>query len=1330
MKRKWLLSSLLPALLASGATAQVVSFHDAGNFQVTFPGNGYFFLYNELFAGQGAYSDPGNDVWNGFGHYGAWQGWCYGTKVPQNPGNPGNPYACYNDPYNASAGWVSSTGSSLFDSATGSVTSSGNATSGGQWTPVTLSVSGVPEDRGLVDAVDSAGVGYTVPNGSPGFLLGNYGFNNGAQPDEVFTLKKVPTGAYGLYLYGVNYNNNGGTLFSVNSGTAHNGIAATVNGQNGSPAQTFVEGQNFVIFENVTPDINGNITITASPNNPAGETYVNGFQLIFNPPPTAVGSTAAQNVSAGGTANFSFSPAFATSPSFRWQFVHGGVANNLTDGGNISGSATTNLTIANVSSTNVGLYQCVISTATATNTSPAAPLTILSSPATGPLQQGDPATNVGIVTQPGDTLNDFGGVTIPYFSTIPPCYDMTVTNVEDNTLSQYENFGANGTNGPFVGPVGFIVTPNIGATVVKGMRLFTASSHPEDDPADYLLEGSNDGGNTFTSISGGLLGLPAQRNAAGGVINVTNQVLQEIDFANSAAYSTYRLTFTNVNSNATAANGLQIAEVQFLGSLPAVPPGIAQQPEAAEVLLAGTTFHATVAAAGAGPYNYQWYFNTSQQIAGATNSTLTLTNVQTTNNGSYKCVISNSYGSTNSAASSLTVVTPTLYQQSILALNPLGYWPLNETSGTTAFDYVNGYNGTYAGSISLAQSGVAAPGFGSPSYSAGFDGYSAYVDIPEGPFNITTPITLLGWVQGPFNVGPVMDILGHGDSSYRLTVTASGAVQFADGSGNCAGPTSIADGGWHLVAGVYAGGSGATTNDFLYVDGVLVATAETTSVAGSAYDLWIGGAPDYGAKRLFYGNLCHIAVIPQALSTAQIQQINDFAEAPPTVSVPSHPVTVDQGGNGAISSTVTGTRPFSYQWYYFNGNNNVLIPGATNGTLNLTNIQPVQQSYSYYVVVSNAYGAATSLSATLNVLSGAPAIQTDIFPSLVGVPVGDPVTFSVTVSGTEPFSYQWAGGSGAIAGATNSSYTFSALAGSNTYSVTIRNSDGSTPSSTAVVVGVPNPPPVVSFNGNGPNWTLNGGDTFSSYVATLSDNALKLTVGGDEATSAFFDTPQYIGGFFASYTYQATGSGGITFCVQNSTSGAGALGGFCGGLGYLGITPSAAFEMNISSGIQFGTNGSTGPYTSTAPVNMTSGDPIHVQLNYSQKVLSVSLLDTTAGTTFTTSYATDLSGILGGGLAFVGFTGGTCAPSGIQTVSDFTFLSDTSLPTLSITRGAAGSVVVSWPLSVSTLFGLQQSTAVNGSWKTITNAVNVVNGQNQVTLTPVTSTAFYRLAVQ
>ncbi len=667
MKRKLFLSSaVIPTLLASGAMGQVVNFHASNNnsslagFVGTMGGDSY----NELFAGQGAYADAGNNIWNGFGATDAYGSGAYysggfgsGTPWPLQYGNPGNPYAAYSPSYNANTGWISSTGPSLisatsFGQPNSGATINGNADSTGQFTPVTLLVGGYGQDSG-----NPAGRALAIPNGTPSFLMLESAETSGAGSNEVFTLQNVSPGTYGLYLYGENFNNNAGTLFSVNSGNAHNGIAATLNAQNGKPAPTFVEGQNFVIFENVAPDTSGNITITATANpecgvgnnNVTNEIDVNGFQLISNPPPTAVGSTAAQNVWAGGTASFSFSPAFAANPSFRWQFISGGVTNNLSDGDNISGSATTNLIITNVSAGNVGLYQCVLSTATATNTSPAAPLTILISPATGPLKPGDSTSTVGDIFQPDDSIFDFNNTNGFPYNTVPPAFNMLVGNVEDGTLDQYENFGTNDSVAPFGGPVGFVVTPSVGATIATAMRLFTASSHPEDDPADYLLEGSNDGTN-FTTIAGGLLGLPPQRNAAGGAINITNQVLQEIDFTNSAPYATYRMTFTNVNDDDIASNGVQIAEIQLLGSLAPQKPGIVREPAPLDVVVLGGTLEASVLASGPGPLSYQWYFNTSQAITNATNALLTLPNLQATNSGSYNCVISNAYGSTNSTA--------------------------------------------------------------------------------------------------------------------------------------------------------------------------------------------------------------------------------------------------------------------------------------------------------------------------------------------------------------------------------------------------------------------------------------------------------------------------------------------------------------------------------------------------------------------------------------------------------------------------------------------------------------------------------------------------------
>jgi hypothetical protein len=730
-----------------------------------------------------------------------------------------------------------------------------------------------------------------IPNGAPAFLLSTAAFvvTNGLVSNEVFTLQNVPPGTYGLYLYGASPDNNSGTAFAVNSGSAHNGIAATLNSRNGSPPPTFIEGENFVIFENVTPDVRSNITITASFNPAAGVGHgelpginVNGFQLIFKPPPTAVGSTAAQNVVAGSTANFLFSPAFATSPSFQWRSIIGGVTNKLTDGGNIAGATTTNLTIANVSLTNVGLYQCVISTATATNTSPAAPLTMLTNTATMPLQADDAISIVGNVLAPGDTLSDFNNTVGSPFNSVPPPFNMSVANVQDNTLFQYVNFGANGSTAPFSGPVGFSFTPSVGASVVTRIRFFTASSHPEDDPADYLLEGSNDGGTNFTPIAGGLLALPAQRNAAGGALNITNQVLREIDFANTNAYTTYQLAFTNVNDNDTASNGLQIAEVQVLGSLAALKPGIVRQPAPIEVVVLGGTLNASVVASGPGPLGFQWYFNTSQAIANATNASLTLTNLQTTNVGSYTCVISNAYGSTNSTA--LSVVS---------AFEPT--FNTNGTGWTMTNNGVSPAQGTFITNnvIELTDTNyneVTSFFFDYPMYIGAFKASFIYTDVgSDGTANATADgftICLQNSAAGASALqnGASGSCLGY----YQLTNSVALATELYNNGDNAPGIAFASDGQGSL--GVLPGGYlyGPTGNvsvisgdsiryDILYDGNNLTVTLTDTNTPSDTYTTNYVVGP---LSAIVGGDSAFIGFTAATGGTTAIQTIANFSFTP------------------------------------------------------------------------------------------------------------------------------------------------------------------------------------------------------------------------------------------------------------------------------------------------------------------------------------------------------------------------------------------------------------------------------------------------------------------
>src|SRR6266700_1686939 len=115
------LLAFLGLLAGPAAKAQVINFHDAFNYP-QIPG------YAVLFVGQGAYSDPGNNIWNGFGAPdGPGSTWFYGNGNPWNntvsPAlnmNPGNPYASY-----GSHGTSSTSGSTVFGQAGGQIDGSG-----------------------------------------------------------------------------------------------------------------------------------------------------------------------------------------------------------------------------------------------------------------------------------------------------------------------------------------------------------------------------------------------------------------------------------------------------------------------------------------------------------------------------------------------------------------------------------------------------------------------------------------------------------------------------------------------------------------------------------------------------------------------------------------------------------------------------------------------------------------------------------------------------------------------------------------------------------------------------------------------------------------------------------------------------------------------------------------------------------------------------------------------------------------------------------------------------------------------------------------------------
>jgi hypothetical protein len=233
----------------------------------------------------------------------------------------------------------------------------------------------------------------------------------------------------------------------------------------------------------------------------------------------------------------------------------------------------------------------------------------------------------------------------------------------------------------------------------------------------------------------------------------------------------------------------------------------------------------------------------------------------------------------------------------------------------------------------------------------------------------------------------------------------------------------------------------------------------------------------------------------------------------------------------------------------------------------------------------------------------------------------------------------------------------------------------------AVAAGMP-PSPVTSAlytipvgAGQGPGY-LNGftaeGLTFNG-AATLNGTRLRLTDGnGDEAGSAFFNTPVNAQYFTSDFTFQLTNAqaDGFTICIQNQ--GPTALGSAGGDLGYggsPGIGNSVAVKFDLYDNAGEGAN-STGIYTdgedpfvpaidlTPSGIDLHSGDVLRARLIYYNPVLTLEIVDTAnSADYFSTQFTIDIPAATGGNTAYVGLTGGTGGLSAIQEILTWDHLS-------------------------------------------------------------------------
>lgn len=229
----------------------------------------------------------------------------------------------------------------------------------------------------------------------------------------------------------------------------------------------------------------------------------------------------------------------------------------------------------------------------------------------------------------------------------------------------------------------------------------------------------------------------------------------------------------------------------------------------------------------------------------------------------------------------LTMVSnnPLAYTNKVVALSPIAYWPMAESSGSTALDASgNARNGAYTG-VTLGQ-----PGIGDGRTAAGFDGATSFNNIFSaslaGAFSGAAG-TLALWAQvsgaGVWSDGTQRRFVRlNVDASnyvliYRTAINNQIACEYsAGGTIKTRTISSISSTGWIHIAITW---SASNDQVIAYLNGAQQGATLTglgvfagSLVSGST----VVGATTTVPALVWSGNLAHAAIFSSALSAAQV----------------------------------------------------------------------------------------------------------------------------------------------------------------------------------------------------------------------------------------------------------------------------------------------------------------------------------------------------------------------------------------------------------------------------------------------------------------------------
>ncbi len=419
-----------------------------------------------------------------------------------------------------------------------------------------------------------------------------------------------------------------------------------------------------------------------------------------------------------------------------------------------------------------------------------------------------------------------------------------------------------------------------------------------------------------------------------------------------------------------------------------IPPAFVVQP-VSRTMFAGSSFTLTGEAEGSQPLTYQWTKN-NVNITNAIRGSISFANASAADSGTYQLVVSQGATVVKSTPAVIQVVTPApgTYAASVVAANPIAYWRLNETTGTTAIDSVGGHDGTVVDNVTLGASAPVPPlypGFEAGNRCYGFDGIDSYVALPDNlfPYPVSgtgnSPFSFAAWFKttaGGVILGQQTTVPPTAPGSYvpAVRVGTDGLlyVQMFWAGVSTGAPEStvpVNDGQFHHVAVTYDGAS-----QVVYLDGVSVSTKSFSQTSYSTeyhYQLGTGynGAWSGGGTAWFNldGAIDEVAIYNRALTADEVLAFYSAASygatTAPFVTLNPSSKTVIAGDSVSLRAAVMGSLPISYQWK----KDGVSVPGATGATLSLTNAY-LTDAGSYVLWATNGVGHTNTAAATLTVL--------------------------------------------------------------------------------------------------------------------------------------------------------------------------------------------------------------------------------------------------------------------------------------------------------------------------------------------------------------------------